>query len=333
MEDIQTEKETLPSAAANKPVNFIVMGMAGSGNTTFVKRLVSHLQMKGKRHYSINLDPAIHELQFPANIDIRDSVNYKSIMKKYGLGPNGGIITSLNLFATQFDQVIHLIEKKQEEIDYVIIDTPGQIEVFSWSASGQIISESLACSFPTVIVYVIDTVRCKNPNTFISNMLYALSIMYKSKLPIIIVFNKVDVAPHEFAVSWMKDFEEFEASLEQDQSYTSSLSRSMCLLLEEFYKNLNSCGVSAVTGLGLDEFMEASKLGVKEYFDVLLPEIEKRKNQNLQNRAKMESDNLKNFEDDHKANKKKVKGDVIDIDMLKGSSVEEMIEKLGIHEK
>lgn len=26
-------------------------------------------------------------------------------MKQYGLGPNGGIVTSLNLFATRFDQV------------------------------------------------------------------------------------------------------------------------------------------------------------------------------------------------------------------------------------
>lgn len=39
--------------------------------------------------------------------DIRDTVNYKEVMKQYGLGPNGGIVTSLNLFATRFDQVTH----------------------------------------------------------------------------------------------------------------------------------------------------------------------------------------------------------------------------------
>ena len=32
-------------------------------------------------------------------------VKYKEVMKQYGLGPNGGILTSLNLFATRFDQV------------------------------------------------------------------------------------------------------------------------------------------------------------------------------------------------------------------------------------
>ena len=51
-------------------------------------------------------------------------------MKQYGLGPNGGIVTSLNLFATQFDQLLGLLEKRQEQHEYVIIDTPGQIEVW-----------------------------------------------------------------------------------------------------------------------------------------------------------------------------------------------------------
>lgn len=31
-------------------------------------------------------------------------VNYKNVMKQYGLGPNGGILTACNLFATRFDQ-------------------------------------------------------------------------------------------------------------------------------------------------------------------------------------------------------------------------------------
>ena len=42
--------------------------------------------MQGKKTYNINLDPAVLEVKFPANIDIRDSVKYKSIMKSYKLG-------------------------------------------------------------------------------------------------------------------------------------------------------------------------------------------------------------------------------------------------------
>lgn len=56
---------------------------------------------------------------------------------------------------------------------YILVDTPGQIEVFTWSASGAIITDSLAFAFPTVMVYVVDTPRATNPTTFMSNMLYA----------------------------------------------------------------------------------------------------------------------------------------------------------------
>lgn len=57
-------------------------------------------------------------------------------MKQFNLGPNGGIITSLNLFSTRFDQIMNLLEKREKDHKYVILDTPGQIEVFTWSASG-----------------------------------------------------------------------------------------------------------------------------------------------------------------------------------------------------
>ena len=53
------------------------------------------------------------------------------------------------------------------------MDTPGQIEVFTWSASGVIIPETLAANYPTAIVYVVDTPRSVKPATFMSNMLYA----------------------------------------------------------------------------------------------------------------------------------------------------------------
>ena len=46
------------------------------------------------------------------SLDVRDTVNYKEVMKQYGLGPNGGIVTSLNLFSTRFDQVMSYIEKR-----------------------------------------------------------------------------------------------------------------------------------------------------------------------------------------------------------------------------
>lgn len=109
-------------------------------------------------------------------------MKYKEVMKQYNLGPNGGILTSLNLFATRFDQVLQLstphsfkndaqlqaldmtfawagrklaaysvqviglCEKKRDpQPKHIVADTPGQIEIFTWSASGAIITEVPAC--------------------------------------------------------------------------------------------------------------------------------------------------------------------------------------------
>ncbi|XP_023546615.1 GPN-loop GTPase 1-like [Cucurbita pepo subsp. pepo] len=277
--NIEESSSHAGSSATNfrrKPVIIIVIGMAGSGKTTFLHRLVCHTHASNIRGYVMNLDPAVMTLPFGANIDIRDTVRYKEVMKQFNLGPNGGILTSLNLFATKFDEVISVIEKRADQLDYVLVDTPGQIEIFTWSASGAIITEAFASTFPTVIAYVVDTPRSSNPVTFMSNMLYACSILYKTRLPVVLVFNKTDVSKHEFALEWMEDFEAFQAAVSSDSSYTSTLSQSLSLVLDEFYKNLKSVGVSAVSGSGMDSFFKAIESSAEEYMENYKAELDKR---------------------------------------------------------
>ncbi|RLV84698.1 GPN-loop GTPase 1 [Meyerozyma sp. JA9] len=287
------------------PNTVICIGMAGSGKTTFMQRLNSHLHAKKTPPYVINLDPAVLKVPFGANIDIRDSVKYKKVMEEYNLGPNGAIVTSLNLFATKIDQVIKLVEKRSSAVENVIIDTPGQIECFIWSASGAIITEAFASQFPTVIAYIIDTPRNTSPTTFISNMLYACSILYKTKLPMIIVFNKTDVTKAEFAKEWMQDFESFQAALRKDQEingengessgYMSSLVSSMSLMLDEFYSQLDVVGVSAYTGEGFDEFMDAVDSKVDEYNEYYKAERDRILKQKEEDEKKRQTKTLSNL--------------------------------------
>jgi len=271
--DVPSDAPSESQPAKKKPVVILTLGMAGSGKTCFIQRINAWLHAKDKAPYVINLDPAVFELPYPANIDIRDSVKYKEVMKQYKLGPNGGIITSLNLFATKFDQVLEILEKKSDN-EFILIDTPGQIEVFTWSASGTIISDSIARMYPTVIAYVLDTVRCTNPVTFMSNMLYACSIMYKTRLPLIVVMNKIDIVDNGYAVKWMKEFETFQEALDAEPSYSSNLSRSMSLVLDTFYQDLRTVGISSVSGQGCGAFFKQVESAVGEYYEDYVPYLE-----------------------------------------------------------
>lgn len=229
--------------------------------------------------------------------------------------------------------MLGLVEKRASALEHVVVDTPGQIEIFTWSASGQLVSEArpalpahpapllptsrraaprapppfsppparrrppaaqaFSAAFPTCILYVLDTPRSLNPQTFMSNMLQArrppppgpashgqpacatarqphrrtpppttpprhdpprptptppcpapprlrkaVSILYKMQLPMVLVFNKCDVTRHAFAAEWMRDFEAFHAALEESGGYSTDLSRSLSLVLDEFYANV-----------------------------------------------------------------------------------------------
>jgi GPN-loop GTPase len=75
------------------PTVCILIGMAGAGKTSFLQRINSHSKENKIESYIINLDPAVLDVPYGANIDIRDTINYKKVMKEYNLGPNGGIST------------------------------------------------------------------------------------------------------------------------------------------------------------------------------------------------------------------------------------------------
>ena len=247
-------------------INLIILGMAGSGKTTFVQKLEEEIANMDKESYIINLDPAVLDTLYEPNLDIRDTVKYKEVMLSNNLGPNGAILTCLNLFSTNIDKVISILESKKD-LDFVVMDTPGQLEVFSWSASGKLISDSFSLIFPSILIYIIDLPRCSNPNTFSSNMLYALSIMYKMKLPLLIAFNKSDIAKDTKVIEWMDDYESLQNVLKKQDDYMSTFSSSLSLLLAEFYKTIKYVKVSAKTGEGFNELIkkcEEIKIKYKE---------------------------------------------------------------------
>ena len=107
----------------------ILVGPAGCGKTTLVKSFGNWVsKVQGMRVGYVNLDPGAERVPYKAYFDVRSIVNVRDIMKTYDLGPNGAFIKSMNIVYENLDRVVSRIV--QAEFDYVLIDTPGQMELF-----------------------------------------------------------------------------------------------------------------------------------------------------------------------------------------------------------
>jgi len=65
-------------------------------------------------------------------------------------------------------------------------------------------------------------------------------------------------------------------NLSKIDTYLSSLSRSLSLVLEEFYKSIEACGVSAATSKGFNKLEEKFEKCKQEYYEVFYKDIQKK---------------------------------------------------------
>lgn len=252
------EKKLKTISIKNRPTIFLVVGMAGSGKTTFCQRLYSWISQKkcniDKKSglnsfiYSINLDPAVINTKMPLNLDIKDHIDYYDVMEKHNLGSNGAITTSLNLFLLKINELFDY-----KDSDYIIIDTPGQIESFTWSSPGFVLRDFFKNIGNLVMVYLVDSVASQDPSVFMSNMMYAISLQCRYDLSVLCTFNKTDLQNSDKIEKWIRDYEQFRRDLDVNKN-NSSLLGSLSLHFEELYNEIDTIAVSSKIGSGREDF-------------------------------------------------------------------------------
>ncbi len=196
-----------------KNIYVYFIGTAGAGKSTLTAALKEWMHQSGYDAITINFDPGVQYLGYQPDIDIRDEIKLHEVMEEYNLGPNGAQIAAADLLALKSGEVADLIEKF--ETDYVLLDTPGQIELFSFRKSSVRVIDRFDRS-RSIIVYLFDPFVAVTASGFISQLLLSVTIALRFNLPMIRVLNKSDLVEQsqiEQIVKWSADPEALYASL------------------------------------------------------------------------------------------------------------------------
>jgi GTPase SAR1 family protein len=108
----------------------IIIGPAGSGKSTYCNLIQSYAKNLQRNILIVNLDPAAEKISYSPDVDIRELINTDDVMDFTKLGPNGGLIYSMEYLIENIDWLEDQIGTLGPD-DYVLFDCPGQLELYT----------------------------------------------------------------------------------------------------------------------------------------------------------------------------------------------------------
>ena len=199
-----------------------ITGTAGSGKSLLTSRLLQWYEDRKSFPISINLDPGAASLPYEPDVDVRDYIDINTLMEKYNLGPNGSLVMASDMIATRLNEI-------QDEVnnlnpDYILIDTPGQIELFAFRASGPYFVSNLQ-SDNKVNLFIYDGMLVSSPINFVSIALLASSVKLRLKIAQVNILTKRDLIVDKLRniLEWSSSALSLESSLDNENDAEYSL--------------------------------------------------------------------------------------------------------------
>lgn len=235
-----------------------IIGTAGSGKSLLTASFSEWLKVNEQNVATLNLDPGVIRLPYTPDIDIRDYITIDEIMEKYELGPNGALIMAADLIASEVENLSREIEEIDPDI--LLVDTPGQMELFAFRASGPYIASEISKE-PRAIVYLFDSVFSLNPLNYVSNMFLSAAVYMRFLLPQVHVLSKCDLIPQESIetiIEWSEDRATLESAIEEKlEGAKRLLSHRLSRAIYQLGLNFPLIPVSAKTNEGFVELNAA----------------------------------------------------------------------------
>jgi GTPase SAR1 family protein len=240
------------------------IGTAGSGKSTLVQAFQEWLSGNAIDSLIVNLDPGADFIPYQADVDIRDWIHLDEVMRDYSLGPNGAQIVASDLMAINAKEWVPVVKKM--ETDYCLIDTPGQMELFTFRQSSTALIEELGRD-DSFLVFLSDPTLAKSPNGFISDLMLCAITQFRFSLPILNVLSKSDLLKEEELEelrNWSRDpYAIYNALTEKDMGTQAVMSIEFLKAMESvgMYKELSP--VSAEEGTGMEDIYNT----VQQFFE------------------------------------------------------------------
>ena len=181
------------------------VGMAGSGKSSLTGAYLDWLRSKDRDVIVVNLDPGATSLPYTPDIDAKKYVDIEQLKLDYGLGPNGALIMASDILANHVEEIRE--EIKGDNPETVLVDTPGQIELFAFREGGRFLANELVEEGGAVI-YLMDAPFTRSPLNYISNLYLAAAIYSRIQQPQIHVLSKSDMITEEEIekiIEWTSD--------------------------------------------------------------------------------------------------------------------------------
>lgn len=229
------------------------VGTAGSGKSTLTDQFARWLRDSKISVGTVNLDPGVLQLPYGPDIDVRDFVSLQGTMEKYNLGPNGGLIASIDLISSHLETLQD--EIKDLGVDFLLFDTPGQIELFAFRDTGPIIVSSLG-EKSKMLIYLVDAALGKTPAGMISSLLLSASVLVRFNLPQLNVLSRADLLSEEQLeqlTSWLDDSAQLIFALQETRNELQiELSSDLVNAIQRIFSGLDVVPVSALNLENLD---------------------------------------------------------------------------------
>jgi GPN-loop GTPase len=241
-----------------EPGTIYFAGTAGAGKSTFVRAMADWMQTAGYDATVVSLDPGAENSALRPDVDIQEWVRLADVQDEYGLGPNGAQVAAADMIALKIFEVKQAVE--QLKSDYVLIDTPGQIELFAFREASKAIVDALSGD-RSILTFLFDPALARSPSGFVSLLLLSATVEFRLRLPMVNVLSKADVLrPEELSqiASWSDEPETLYSAV------TEGVATPDVQLSTELFRALEAMGpltglipTSAKEGTGFDDFYRA----------------------------------------------------------------------------